>query len=166
VAALAVFPALKAGLSIERDDAGRQFMGPAIAAEIPLFDLGFARRAHARAESDLARKRMAALESGLRPRIRMHYLSLIAARRNYEEASGTLIPLRETASAEALRQYNFMLAGVYRLLETRREELAARILSTEALQDYWIAGSELERHAGGPVFKTDKKPDHIPGDEK
>jgi cobalt-zinc-cadmium efflux system outer membrane protein len=151
LASLEAFPSLKAGISVERDEAGRNFMGPAVSAEIPLFDLGFARRARSRAEGELARRRLTALESRLYPEIRARHQALGVARRNHEEVRKTLIPLRETATAEALKQYNFMLTGVYRLLAARREELSARILGMESLRDYWIARGELERLVGGPL---------------
>jgi outer membrane protein TolC len=148
---LEALPSLKAGVSMERDDAGRSFVGPAVAAEVPLFDLGIPKRARTRAERDWGRQRLAAVEAELRPEIRRRYQSMITARRNYEETVRTLVPLREQATAEALKQYNFMLTGVYRLLTARREALSSHKMAVETLRDYWSERAELARMVGGPL---------------
>jgi len=145
---LEVLPSLKAGFSVERDDAGKNFVGPAIAAEIPLFNLGIPKRARTRAEMDLGRLRLATAEAELGPEIRRHYQAVVTARRNHEEIVKTLLPQREQATAEAQKQYNFMLTGVYRLLTSRREELSAHKMAVETLRDYWIEKTELEQMIG------------------
>jgi cobalt-zinc-cadmium efflux system outer membrane protein len=148
---LEVLPSLKAGVSVEQETGGGRFVGPAIAAEIPIFDLGIPKRARSRAERDLGRLRLASAEAELGPEIRRHYQAMLTARRNYEETIKTLVPLRERTTAEALKQYNFMLAGVYRLLTARREELATHKMTVETLRDYWIERAELEQLIGGPM---------------
>lgn len=174
---LEVLPSLKAGVSIERDDAGNNFVGPSIAAEIPLFDLGIPKRARTRAERDLGRLRLASAEAEIGPEIRRHYQAMVTARRNHEEIVKTLVPLREQATAEALKQYNFMLTGVYHLLTTRREELSAHKMAVESLRDYWVERAELEQLIGGslpssasassePSSKPEATEPHNHGDEQ
>lgn len=148
---LEILPSLKAGVSIEQENGGSRFVGPAIAAEIPIFDLGIPRRARSRAERDLGRLRLASAEADLGPEIRRHYQAMVAARQNYEETVGTIVPLRERATAEALKQYNYMLEGVYRLLTARREEFSAHKMAVETLREYWIERAELEKMIGDPL---------------
>lgn len=153
-------PTLKAGISIERDEVGRNFVGPAVAAEIPLFDLGIPKRERARAARDLGRQRLAVVEAELYPDIRATYMAMTTARQNYEEITQRLLPLREKATEEILKQYNFMLAGVYRLLEVRREEVSTQTMRVQSLRDYWIARAELEQLVGGSLEKVN------PGEHK
>jgi cobalt-zinc-cadmium efflux system outer membrane protein len=148
---LEVLPSLKAGVSIEQENGGSRFIGPAISAEIPIFDLGIPKRARTRAQRDLGRLHLASAEAEIGPEIRRHFHAMTSSRRNHEETLQTLVPLRERATAEALRQYNFMLTGVYRLLTSRREELAAHKMAVETLRDYWTERAELERLIGGAL---------------
>ena len=47
--------------------------------------------------------------------------------------------------------YNYMLKGVYQLLEVRKLEIEATHDYVRALQDYWTAYADLERAVGGKL---------------
>ena len=49
---------------------------------------------------------------------------------------------------ETLYHYNFMLKGVFDVLEIKQEELQARKEYTDALRDYWVSRVELEHALG------------------
>lgn len=149
-ARLASLPGLRAGVEFEGGD-GPLAMGPVVALEIPIFDLGSGKRAQARARVEVAERRLESREPDVRARLAALHAGLVEARAAHAAWRDTVLPLREQAAAEALRHYNFMLAGADRLLAARREQLAARRAATESLREYWIARAGLRRLAGaGP----------------
>lgn len=151
LARLEWLPSLKAGIFTEQDPEDRRLAGPIARIEVPLFDLGFPARARARAERDRARHELAALETQVRSQVRATHARLTAARAVADTYRQAVIPLRQNAVADLQQQYNYMIAGVYQLLDARREEVGARRESLLALRDYWIARAELERAVGGPL---------------
>ena len=69
-----------------------------------------------------------------------------------------MIPLREQAVAESQRFYNFMLIGVYELLQAKQDEIDAYRGYIEAVRDYWVARSDLERAVGGRLALDNEHP--------
>ena len=67
-----------------------------------------------------------------------------------------MIPLRERLVAESQRFYNFMLIGVYQLLQAKQDEIAAYRGYIEAVRDYWVARSDLERAVGGRLPSAER----------
>ena len=62
-----------------------------------------------------------------------------------------LLPLRREIIQETQREYNATLAGVYQLLQAKRDEIEAGRSYVETLTEYWVARAELERAVGGDV---------------
>jgi len=62
-----------------------------------------------------------------------------------------IIPTREKVVAESQKHYNFMLVGATNLLQAKRDEIAAYRGYIEAVRDYWIARTELERAVAAPL---------------
>jgi cobalt-zinc-cadmium efflux system outer membrane protein len=59
---------------------------------------------------------------------------------------------------ETQLHYNFMLQGVYQLLDAKREELKAREDAINSLRDFWIAWTNLERAVGGTLEAKETSP--------
>lgn len=154
---LRLFPALKAGVFTEKDQDDRRLTGPALEVEIPLFDGGTAARARAKAERDQARHRAAALQNEAISEVRTILAELTAARDAAERYRDEIVPLRERIVEGTQKHYNYMLVGVYQLLEARRQEIQARRDYIETLKDYWIALAELERATGGRLSTSIQK---------
>ena len=74
---------------------------------------------------------------------------LNAARQTAELYQEDLIPIRERIVVETQKHVNYMLLGVFQLLQAKRDEVNAYREYLEALRDYWIAFAELERAVGG-----------------
>src|SRR5437867_12762165 len=72
-----------------------------------------------------------------------------SARRRAEHYPKVLLPLRREIIQETQREYNAMLAGVYQLLQAKRDEIEAGRSYVETLTEYWVARAELERAVGG-----------------
>lgn len=62
-----------------------------------------------------------------------------------------VVPLRENIVRFSQEQYDAMLLGVYQLIAAKQSEFAAYREYIEALRDYWIARSDLERAVGGRI---------------
>ncbi|MBI3271200.1 MAG: TolC family protein [Planctomycetes bacterium] len=141
--------AVDIGASRERDTDGQVVTGPSISLELPIFDQHQASIARLDALVRQAEQRRQALEVDVRNEARAAVDRLLAARKLSETYLKVLIPVRERALKNAMPHYNYMLIGVFALLELKRAEIDAYLEYIEALRDYWIARAELERAVGG-----------------
>jgi cobalt-zinc-cadmium efflux system outer membrane protein len=76
---------------------------------------------------------------------------LVAERHMPQQYREQVIPLREQIVASSQRHVNYMLIGVFQLLQFKQQEIAARREYIEVVRDYWIARAELEQAVGGPL---------------
>lgn len=119
--------------------------------ELPLFDWGGARVAHAEAIYMQAVARVADTAVHARSEARAGYLAYRASydvARHYREH---VIPLRKRISDETLLRYNGMLASPFELLSDAREQAAAVHATIGALKEFWLAHADLEAALGGRV---------------
>jgi cobalt-zinc-cadmium efflux system outer membrane protein len=144
-------PLFDVGVDTEKDADGVRVTGPEISIALPLFDRGQANVAHAEALLRQAEQRMTARAVEIRSEARVARNRLLTARAVAERYRTTLIPLREQIVAESQRFFNFMLIGAYQLLQAKRDEIEAYQGYIEAVRDYWIARSEMERATGGRI---------------
>jgi cobalt-zinc-cadmium efflux system outer membrane protein len=59
--------------------------------------------------------------------------------------------LHQLILADSQRLYNGMLISVYELLRHRQDQITAAREYIDALRDYWLARSDLERALAGPL---------------
>jgi cobalt-zinc-cadmium efflux system outer membrane protein len=78
-------------------------------------------------------------------------IEMESARRRAKQYPKVLLPLRRQIIEQTLREYNAMLAGVYQLLQAKRDEIEAGESYVETLTEYWVARAELERAVGGDL---------------
>jgi len=140
---------LDIGVSTEEEPDGSNVTGPAVSAGIPLFDRGQAARAKARAKLRQSQERVRAMEAEIRSEVRLLTDRMQTARQSVEYYLETIIPVHEEIVEHSQKEYNFMLHGVYTLLQDKQKEISIRQESIEALKEYWIARSDLERAIGG-----------------
>ena len=71
----------------------------------------------------------------------------------------TVLPRTASIAELTMEQYNAMLIGTYQLLETRSDQVEARLEYVEAVRDYWVERSELEFAVGGslPELRRDER---------
>jgi len=93
-------------------------------------------------------ERHAALAVEIRAHVRRARTRMVTARERAEHYARVLLPLRRRIVAETQGQYNAMLAGPFQLLQAKRDEIEAGRGYVEALTEYWVARSELERELG------------------
>ncbi len=132
-------------------NSSRFAFGPSVALEIPLFDQRQAQVAkleayHRKAEADLFE-----LAIMVRADVRSTRARVVGARGVVEDYGQKVVPLRESIVKYSQEQYDSMLLGVYQLIQAKQGEYEAYREYIEALRDYWIARSDLERAVGGRV---------------
>lgn len=143
-----VIPELRAGAGAERED-GRWSVGPLVEVELPLFDQGQAEVGRARAEMRREERRHRALAVKIRARVRAATTRAEAARQRARHYGRTLVPLRARVLRETELQYNAMNAGIFQLLQAKRDHVEAERSRVAALRDYWIAKAELNQLLAG-----------------
>lgn len=142
------FGASEIGYEREREADGGRLQGPEISLELPIFNQGQARlaRAEARLMEALARVQQAELaaDNGVRTSAQ----TVAALREVVDIHRQALVPQRETIVARQQERQNFMLIGVFELVQAKVAEYDAYQAYLEAVRDYWLARVELSRAVG------------------
>ena len=123
--------------------------GYEISLDVPLFDWGGARVAHAEATymQSLNLLAAAAVNAGSEVReSRQDYQASYQLASHYRDV---VIPLRQKISEETLLRYNGMLLSVFELLADAREQTGAVNNYITALKEFWIADANLDAAIGG-----------------
>lgn len=147
---LRLFGPIEVGVDTEREYSGESKWGPEFEIGVPIFERRQAARARLRAQRRRSLASADALEAAIRYEARTVSAELSSARKAVE-AYRQAVPYRREALTETLKNYNFMLMGVFQLLEAKRRELEASSAYIDALKDYWTKRSELERVSGGKL---------------
>lgn len=139
------------GVDTERDSGGGRVTGPRIDLQLPLFDQGQPELARLSSLLRQSQNRAASLAADIGSEVRTAHHALTAARSAAEFFQNTLLPQRKLILRESLLHYNAMQKSPYELLLAKEQQQTAERLSLEALRDYWLARTELERALGGRV---------------
>lgn len=136
------------GYEREREADGGRLQGPEISLELPIFNQGQARlaKAEARLMAALARVQRAELvaDNGVRTAAQ----TVAAMREVVDTHRLALVPQRESIVARQQERQNFMLIGVFELIQAKVAEYDAYQAYLEAVRDYWLARVELARLVG------------------
>ena len=134
--------------------------GYEISLELPLFDWGGARIAKAEAIYMQAVNRVAEIAINARSEVRESYAAYLTAYELAKHYRDEIVPLRKQIADENMLRYNGMLISVFELLADAREQVASINAYIEALKDFWLAQTELEKSLGGklPAAQTGMNP--------
>lgn len=146
------------GVSTERDTDGQWLTGPTLALELPLFDQGQGGIARQQALFRQSRQRLTALAVTARSEVRTLRDRLLMLRNLAGHYREVVIPLRESIVELWMKEYNFMLAGVFEALLAKQEEFDAYQEYIEAIRDYWITRAELQLALGGRLPEAGPSP--------
>lgn len=138
----------------EHETDGTWITGPGLSLPIPIFDTGAAQVSIARSRVRQATARLYALAVQIRSDARAARAGMLAARERADYYRTSLVPLRRRITQQTQLQYNAMILGVFQLLQAKRDEIDAGRDYIEAIQDYWLARTELERAVGGRLPTT------------
>lgn len=123
--------------------------GYEIELRLPIFDWGTARTARAEALYTQALHRASQIAVDAQSEVAEAYDAYRAAfdlARHYRDE---ILPLTERIAEEGLLRYNGMLVSVWDLLSDARRRVLARQAASQALRDFWIAETNLQRALDG-----------------
>ena len=143
------FGSADVGVSSERDTDGQWVTGPELTLELPVFNQRQADIARLESRLRQSRKRLEAQAVEVRSEIRSLRDQLLMSRNLVDHYRGVVLPLRERIVNLTLQKYNYMLVGAFELLMAKQREFDDYQKYIEAVQDYWIARTDLTRAAGG-----------------
>ena len=136
------------GAVAERNE-GSWEVGPSIAVPLPLFDLGGARSARARALVRQAEDRHAAAQIRVLSAARTARADLERARTDAAASRDEALPAGRDALRQATLNYNAMQTGIFDLLDARAASLETGRRHVAALAAYWTARANAELLAQG-----------------
>lgn len=136
------------GYERERDADGSRLRGPTLDLELPIFNQGQAKLARAEALLARARARVATAELGVDNAVRLGAEQVRELSQVVAIHRDALIPQREKVVERSQQEQNFMLIGVFELIQAKVQEYNAYESYLEAVRDYWLARVELMRAVG------------------
>ncbi|MFY2764815.1 TolC family protein [Arenimonas sp. MALMAid1274] len=156
------------GYGQEREADGTRVRGPSLALELPLFNQGQARVARAEALLAQAQARVAQAEITVDNDIRQGARQVQALRDVVEIHGQSLLPQRQRIVDDSQREQNYMLIGVFELVQAKVKEYDAHEAYLLAIRDYWVARANLSRAVGQRLPSDALMPDagvpSLPGD--
>ena len=153
----------------EREASGETLSGPTLELALPIFDQGQAGIARALGQLDASRAALRDLELSIGVDVRFALDQLETARIAVAEFEKTLVPSQQAVVAQQQLRQNFMLIGQFELLLAKQQEYAAYQGWFEALRDFWVAHTDLQRAIGGALPGTPTEttptigPQELPG---
>jgi outer membrane protein, heavy metal efflux system len=147
----AILQQAEVGAHYERENSGEYSVGPSVNVPIPIFNQGQAASAKASAKMRQSQQRYLALAADIRSDVRAARDRMLLARQQVEYFKSTALPIRTRVTEESQLEYNAMQLGPFQLLQAKQEEVKTGADSVEALRDYWVARSELEKAVGGSL---------------
>lgn len=136
------------GYERERDANGERLKGPSLSLELPIFNQGQARRAKTKSMKDLSQARLREAELAVENSIQAQAGVLQMQREAVSVFREALIPQREKILQRSQQEQNFMLIGVFELIQAKAKEYDAYQGYLEAIRDYWQARVALTRTVG------------------
>ncbi|HEY1150122.1 MAG TPA: TolC family protein, partial [Pseudoduganella sp.] len=134
---------------VSESDGGKRMRGYELTIEVPLFDWGGAKVARAEATYMQSVNRLAEIATNARSEARESYEDYKTSYELARHYRDNVIPLRQQISKETLLRYNGMLMSVFELLAEAREQTTAVNNYITALQEFWIADTNLDAALGG-----------------
>ena len=145
---------LELGVERETEPSGEVLQGPTLEFEVPLFNQHRDDLLVAQAGWQAATAELRALKLDIDNAVRLAHAGVDNARAKVSVHRERLIPARQAGVARAQEEVNFMLTGVFDLLEVKQEELAAYEEYLHSLGDYWAAHTELAKAVGSRLAVT------------
>lgn len=143
------------GIEAEREPDGSRLLGPTLSIQLPLFHQGqgsVARAGYLHTWSVAEQRR---LSHEVDADVELAWQRMESARARVIDYRERLLPRRAAVVARTQEDVNFMLRGVFELLDARIDEYSTAIGLFESLRDYWSARSALERAIGARLPLTE-----------
>ncbi len=135
-------------VGIKQESEGVTKTGPSFQVSVPLWNQGQNSVRKDEAEIKKLMFLMQTKKQALLTEIRMTYAQLLSLKKQAVLVQASLIPARTEALDQTLKHYNYMLKGVYALLQAKQEELTAKKAYLILVRDYWVTRWKLEQLTG------------------
>lgn len=142
------FGGVTAGAERERETDGMRSTGPSLHLELPLFHQGQGRLARADALLAAARARVHEAELSVSNDVLAAVEAVTAQRAIVAAYRDELVPQRDRIVARSQQAHDYMLLGVFELVQARLDAYAAYQGYIEAVRDYWLARVALTKAVG------------------
>ncbi len=152
---LGIIPEGEVGFNTERDPDGDRVTGPMWWFPIPIFDWQQAATSRAKSELRLSEFKASAFQVEILSQVRQAREKMLVYRKVAERYQDHVIPVRKQLVESLQLHYNYMLKGVFELLQSKKDEIEAEREYIETLRNYWIARTELERSVGGKLPESE-----------
>ena len=155
------------GWEWEREGDGTRKDGPELSLPLPLFSVGAEARLAAQANVEASRARLEQLAQTVDYEVRTSTARLANAFERFNEYEQDLLPTMRQMTERAQEEQNYMLIGVFELLELKAQEMAAELERMHALADYWHARVELANAVGSyhPLPEAENPGDRTPTEQ-
>lgn len=140
---------LEVGYAWDREPDGAWNDGPKIEFKVPIFDLGFARRARVKAQLQQIMAREYAQTIAIQTNARMLADRLRSNREMVEQYVDIILPLNRSIKDYSLLNYNAMQIDVFKLLRAHEKQVISYQRFVNALSNYWMARADLETLLSG-----------------
>lgn len=139
------------GIERERETDGGKLTGPTLEWELPLFSQNKDISMRANAELQITIAELATLRTAIDNEVRLAVAATENAKARSDEYRNHLIPARTAATERAQEEENFMLIGIFELIETKQDEYDSYQGYLEAVRDYWLARTALTKAVGNTL---------------
>ena len=143
--------AIEAGYERETDTDGSRLRGPTLELRLPLFNQNQSGVMRAEAQAERAQARLSELELQVKNDVARGLDQLSSTREIAEAYRTAVLPQRELLVNSTQEEHNYMLVGVFELLQARRSQIDASESYVEAVRDYWLARTDLRKSVGGAL---------------
>jgi cobalt-zinc-cadmium efflux system outer membrane protein len=116
---------IEGGYAHESEIEGSRLRGPTLALHLPLFNQNQSGVMRADAQAEMAQARLSDLELHVKNDVARGLDQLASAREIAEAYRTAVLPQRELIVSSTQEEHNFMLVGVFELLQARRSQLDA-----------------------------------------
>ncbi len=156
-----VLPELSLGGHSEREPEGNTTRGPSLSLPLSIFGRGRAARARASYILLQAEDRYAALAIEVRSEVRTAFARMATARKKAAFYRRAVLPVQQTVTDQTQLLFNGMFVGVFQILEAKQDQIAAARDYIQALADYWLARTELEKVLGRRIPTGELQPNSV-----
>lgn len=139
------------GLCGERDPDRLNTIGPAFAADIPIFNYGQAARGRLHAELKQKEHELQALEITILSEVREAYEVLVRSSELMQKYKNVILPLQNRIVASTEELYNVMGVGVDKLIDQKLHAIEEQLSTIRSTKEYWLAKVQLKRVVGGNI---------------
>ncbi|MDQ3034842.1 MAG: TolC family protein [Myxococcota bacterium] len=135
-------------------DGDRWEYGPEMSIALPVLSQGQGRVLARESELEGMRERYVGTAIAVRASVRAARNRAVTTELLARRYRDVLIPARARVFEQTLRQYNAMQVDVFRLLQTRRDQIAAAIDYVDMLRQHWEARATLDQLLAGRLAGT------------